>query len=253
MADLIGIFSASHAPPLVRDWEVIECGRREKLARAFAALGDRILALKPDVLVAIGADHWANFFIDNMPAICVGVGAEHDSPPEPWLAAYPHKRMAGAPSLALQVCERLFASGFEPSLSHGMKLDHAFCVPLWRAGLATLPAIVPIVVNAIQPPLPSVSRCYDLGVALAHAIRTSPGNERVVILATGGLSHSVGERDMGRIDEPFDREFLEQLERGGRASVETMLTGERMAAAGNGAAEVRFWVAARSGVQDDPL
>ena len=79
---------------------------------------------------------------------------------------------------------------------------------------------------------------------LASAIKAMPGPLRVVILATGGLSHSVGEPEMGRIDETFDREVLQLFADGAHGPLLAMLTNERMAQAGNGAAELRFWLAA---------
>lgn len=244
MAEIVGIFGASHAPPLVRDWATIESGRKDALAIAFAELGRRIAAAQPDILVVIGADHWANFFLDNMPAICLGVGADHGGPPERWLADYPHTAMRGDPAFAMHVAEALFENGFEPSLSYDLRLDHAFCVPLWRAGIDPLPAILPVVINALQPPLPTIARCFDFGAALARAITDRPDRERVVILASGGLSHSVGEPMMGEVDEAFDREALALFARGDRDAVLAYLTDDRMARAGNGAHELRFWVAA---------
>ena len=246
MAEITGIFGASHAPPLVRDWATIAPGRKDALTVAFAELGRRIAAARPDVLVIIGADHWANFFLDNMPAICLGVGPEHGGPPERWLGDYPHSTMKGAPAFAMDVADALFGSGFEPSLSYDLRLDHAFCVPLWKVGLDPLPAIVPIVINAIQPPLPTVARCFDFGKALARAIVARPGDERVVILASGGLSHSVGEPMMGDVDEVFDREALALFARGDRDAMLAYMTDERLARAGNGAHELRFWVAAHA-------
>ena len=242
MAEIAGIFAASHAPPIVRAWDTIR--QTSGLADAFAELGRRIVTARPDVIVAIGADHWANFFLDNMPAICIGVGAEHGGPPEPWLADYPHQTMAGLAPLGMHLAEAAFRDGFEPSLSYELKLDHAFCVPLWKAGLDPLPPIVPVIINALQPPLPSPSRCLEFGSVLANAIQSMPGQMRVVILASGGLSHSVGEPAMGKIDETFDREALRLFANGESEALLAFLTDERMAQAGNGAAELRFWLAA---------
>ena len=244
MAELAGVFASSHAPPIVRDWNLIETGRRKGLETAFAELGQRIAAARPDAIVAIGADHWVNFSLDNIPALCIGVGAAHGGPPELWLSDYPHKAMRGHPDLADHLARSMFATGFEPSLSHRMRLDHAFCVPLWKSGLDPLPAIVPIVVNAIQEPLPTVARCVAFGAALAAAIASHPEPLRVVVLATGGLSHSVGEPQMGEIDEAFDRECLARFADGDTAALVRFLSDERVARAGNGAAEVRFWAAA---------
>jgi aromatic ring-opening dioxygenase catalytic subunit (LigB family) len=242
MAEVTGIFAASHAPPIVREWEAIRTTSR--LPEAFAALGRRIRESRPDVLVVIGADHWANFFLDNMPAICIGVGETHRGPPERWLANYPHTNMRGCPKLAMHMAAFAFARGFEPAVSYDLELDHAFCVPLWKADLGSLPPVAPIIINALQAPLPTPSRCLDFGAIVADAIEAMPGEMRVAILATGGLSHSVGEPEMGDIDEAFDREVLALLQAGDAAPLLAFLSDARMARAGNGAAEVRLWLAA---------
>ena len=243
MAELVGIFAVSHAPPIVRDWDRIDSGRRARMDSAFAQLGERILAARPDVMVVIGADHWTNFFLNNMPAMCVGVGTDHSGPPEPWLADYPHA-MRGHPALAMHLAHSAFAQGFEPSVSHQLRLDHGFCVPLWKAGVASLPPIVPIIINVMQAPFPTVGRCIGFGQVCADAVRSFSAPLRVVLLASGGMSHSVGEARMGMIDEMFDRDCLEAFAAGGAAPISALLSDQRMAAAGNGAHELRFWAAA---------
>ena len=244
MADLVAILGCPHAPPIARDWDTLKDPTTSGLGAAFAELGRRIATKRPDAILVIGADHWANFFLDNMPGIALGVGSAHDGPPEPWLAGYPHTAMSGHPDLAMHLANMVYAAGFEPSLSYRMKLDHAFCVPLWKTGLDPLPAIVPLVINALQPPLPTMARCLQIGAVLAKAIRSYPADLRVVILASGGLSHSVGEPCMGRVDEMFDHECAALLTHGDPDRLLAFLTDDRVAQAGNGAAELRFWVAA---------
>lgn len=243
MAELVGVYAASHGPMIVRSWDVLTPDCRHKITKSFEELGRRINAARVDVLIVISPDHWVNFFIDNLPAICVGVGETHDGPPEPWLAAFPHKQMAGHAPLAQHLVTHAFASGFEPAVSYKLALDHGFCIPLWKAGISPLPAIVPVVLNTVEPPFPSVRRCFAWGAVLAEAIKSYAGGERVAILATGGLSHSIGEATMGAIDEAFDREYLQHLASGGRDALFDFLD-RRMAAAGNGTAEVRNWLAA---------
>jgi len=243
MAELVGIYAASHGPMIVRKWNALSAECRHTITSAFGELGRRISMARPDVLIVISPDHWVNFFIDNLPSICVGVGETHDGPPEPWLAAFPHKRMAGHAPLAQHIVEHAFARGFEPSVSYKLALDHGFCIPLWKAGVAPLPAIVPVVLNTVEPPFPSVRRCFEWGAVLAEAITGFAGNARVAILATGGLSHSIGEATMGAIDEAFDRECLQHFASGEREALFEFLD-RRMAAAGNGTAEVRNWLAA---------
>ena len=247
MADLVGIYAASHGPLIVRNWDVLPAATRSTLTTAFTELGRRINAARPDVLIVISPDHWVNFFLDNLPSICIGVGDTHAGPPEPWLAAYPHKQMAGHAALAQHMAEHAFSHGFEPAVSYRLALDHGFCIPLWRSALDPMPAILPVIINTVEPPLPSPTRCIALGNAIAAAVKSFPEPLRVALLATGGMSHSIGEPTMGAIDEAFDRECLQHLAAGNSdESRNTLLKflAARLPAAGNGAAEMRNWLTA---------
>jgi 3-O-methylgallate 3,4-dioxygenase len=59
-------------------------------------------------------------------------------------------------------------------------------------------------VNTYYPPAPSAQRCLHFGRTLASLVRQYPGNERIVIAASGGLSHT-------KIDEALDAGFLTAL------------------------------------------
>ncbi|MCC7487687.1 MAG: 2,3-dihydroxyphenylpropionate 1,2-dioxygenase [Burkholderiales bacterium] len=243
MAELAGVFAASHGPLIVRGWDGIPSRWQESLAAGYAELGRRMKAARADALVVISPDHWVNFFIDNLPSICVGVGETHAGPPEPWLKAFPHRTIAGHPALASHIVATALGRDFDPSVSHRLALDHGFCIPLWKAGIDPLPPIVPVTFNDIEPPLPSVKRCYGFGEMLAAAIASCPEPLRVAVLATGGLSHSIGEPTMGRIDEDFDRACIGHFEAGDPAKLIGFLD-EELPNAGNGSAEIRNWVAA---------
>ena len=243
MAELVGAYAACHGPLIVRMWDKLPAGVKDRLNTAFAELGQRIRAARPDVLIVVSPDHWVNFFLDNLPAICIGVGETHEGPPEPWLAACPYKSMRGHTAFAQHLAEYTSANGFEPSISYKLKLDHGFCIPLWKAGLDPLPAIVPVVINTVEPPFPTPARCIEFGARIADAVRAFPGALRVAVLGTGGLSHSIGEATMGAIDEAFDREFVSLLQSGTREALLQFLD-QRLPIAGNGAAEVRNWLVA---------
>ena len=154
MASLVGAYAASHGPLLVREWEALPQDQKQRLERAFAQLGQRIAAARPDALIVVSPDHWSNFFLDNVPAVCIGVGESNEGPPEPWMKGFPHREIPGHPALALHIVREAMSEGFEPSVSHRLKLDHGICIPLWRMGLERLPRIVPMLVNSIEPPLP---------------------------------------------------------------------------------------------------
>ena len=243
MAKLAGVFASSHAPLIVRGWKDVTPAHQQDFNHAFAELGKRIKAAKPDVLVEIAPDHWVNFFIDNLPSICVGMGEEHTGPTEPWMKDCPYKTIAGHPKLASHIVQTALESDFEPSMSYHLTLDHGFCIPLWKAGLDPLPPIVPIIINDLEPPYPSLKRCLQWGAMLRQAIASYPEDIRVAVIATGGLSHSIGEPTMGEIEEEFDHECIELFAAGDERPLVEFLD-ERLPVIGNGAAEIRNWLAA---------
>ena len=245
MAEFAGAFAASHAPLIARDWDRFDETLKAKLTSPFRRLGDRLKAAAPDIIVEIAPDHWSNFFLDNLPAVCIGIGATHDGPPEPFLAGFGHPTLAGEPQFAAHLLETAIASGFEPSVSHRLALDHGFCIPLWRMELDPLPPIVPIVINSLEPPMPTIARCAAWGKLLANAIATYPGDARIAVLASGGLSHSIGEPTMGAIDESFDAGCIRAFQTGGDEAVIGYLE-RTLVTAGNGSHEVRNWVTAHA-------
>jgi len=243
MASLVGAFAASHGPLLVREWDSLPPDQKSRLKKAFEELGQRVKVARPDVLVVVSPDHWSNFFLDNYPAVCLGVGAANEGPPEPWMKAFAHREITGHSGLALHIAEEAMRAGLEPSVSHRLKLDHGSCIPLWRMGLEALPKIVPLLVNSIEPPMPSLRRCYEWGSVLKEAIDTYKEPLRVAILGTGGLSHSIGEPTMGAIHEDFDHETIRLF--GGSSGKSLLEFLEReLPRRGNGSEEVRNWLVA---------
>ena len=242
MADFAGAFASSHGPLLVREWDSVPQSEKLRLEKAFRELGRRVAAARPDVLVTVSPDHWANFSLDNYPAVCIGVGETNEGPPEAWMKAYPHRELRGHPGFAFHLLNESLQHGFEPSQSHRLKLDHGTCIPLWRMELPKVPALVPMLVNSIEPPMPSLARCLEWGKLLRKAIESFPGNLRVGILATGGLSHSIGEKTMGAIHEDFDRETIKLFASSEQSLVKYLE--KELPSRGNGSEEVRNWLVA---------
>jgi hypothetical protein len=77
---------------------------------------------------------------------------------------------------------------------------------------------------------------------LRKAIDSYPGKLRIGVLATGGLSHSIGEKTMGAIHEDFDRETI-RLFAGSEHDLVDFLN-KQLPSRGNGSEEVRNWLVA---------
>jgi Catalytic LigB subunit of aromatic ring-opening dioxygenase len=101
------------------------------------------------------------------------------------------------------------------------------------------------VVNAFAPPMPTLKRCYEIGAFVGACVGRWPGKQRVAVLGTGGLSHWVGPPETGKINEEFDRWFLDRLVAGGIPEIANRYARyeDLEAVAGNGGHEIRDWLA----------
>ena len=98
---------------------------------------------------------------------------------------------------------------------------------------ASIP-VVPVLLNALYPPdQPNPERCLDIGEAIEHAVEAFPGNARVGVVASGGLSHFV-------VDEDLDRTVVQALTERDHAT----LVGLPEAKLNSGSAEIRNWICA---------
>jgi catalytic LigB subunit of aromatic ring-opening dioxygenase len=95
------------------------------------------------------------------------------------------------------------------------------------------PAVVPVFLNTYFPPnQPTPRRCYVLGQAVRKAVESFPGDARVGVLASGGLSHFL-------VDEDFDRAILKALADKDAAFLRTLPRNKLHA----GSSEILNWVA----------
>ena len=71
--------------------------------------------------------------------------------------------------------------------------------------------IVPVEVNTVQHPLPSLKRCLDLGRAVGRAIDAYPRDLKVMVVGTGGLSHQLDGERAGFVNKEFDQLCMDKL------------------------------------------
>jgi protocatechuate 4,5-dioxygenase beta chain/2,3-dihydroxyphenylpropionate 1,2-dioxygenase len=169
-------------------------------------------AARPDVIVGISNDHMTNFFLNNMPAFCVGIADVYPGPPpefEP-ITGVKARRFPGHVELGRAILREAFDSGFDPAFSGELVFDDNFAGPLHFLTPEKEIPLVLILINAAEPPLPSLQRCYQFGAVLRRAIEKQTVAQRVALLGTGGISHWVGTPEMGQINTAFDQKILDQ-------------------------------------------
>ena len=242
MAEIVGIYAASHTPVMLQFPEAIPAEDREEIYAVFRSVGETVAAARPQALVVLSDDHLHNFFLNNLPAICIGAAQRYPAPVEHWLKA--EKRvLPGDADLGAYLLTHALENGFDPAFSLELTLDHGVLTPLELARVRRDIPVVPIFLNCVQPPMPAMRRCHQFGEWLGGALRSYKGLERVAVLATGGISHDVATPRMGMVNERFDREVLRLLEAADAQGVLQHAT-DRVHEAGNGAEEIRMWLAA---------
>jgi aromatic ring-opening dioxygenase catalytic subunit (LigB family) len=237
MGEIVFAAALSHAPGITAySNRAPEPQRR----RFFAALEEARRSLeraRPHVVVVATSDHFTNLFLTAMPAFCIGLAADYTGPVEKWVGLE-QRRFRGAPAFARDLLRVAFDTDLDPAFAERLQIEYSIMTPLhFLTPRLDLP-IVPILQNCQVPPLPSLRRCYTLGGVIREVARQR--SERVAVIGTGGLSHAPGTPEDGRIDEEFDRGFLQLLERrDDRAVLE--LPNARVDAAGYGTWEIRQW------------
>jgi aromatic ring-opening dioxygenase catalytic subunit (LigB family) len=137
--------------------------------------------------------------------------------------------------------ERGLDESVDWAVSESWEADHGIMVPLHKLDPDGRFPMVPVFINCAAPPLPSPRRCYAVGRWLADAVARWDGAKRVAVIATGGLSHSVGTPEQGRIDVAFDERFLDAF-CAGRGEALSAMTDAEISAAGSSTGEVRSWI-----------
>jgi aromatic ring-opening dioxygenase catalytic subunit (LigB family) len=234
---LVGAFAASHAPGITGRPSLPPASESEPIFSAYDKLRGRLEAARPEVLVVVSPEHWANFFLDNMPSFCVGIADEFSGPTDEKFVNIPRQSVRGYARLARALAEGI-AEDVDLSTSQEMAFDHGVVLPLHLLRIE-LP-VIPIIVNCLAGMPAPLHRCYALGVALRRTVDRWP--ERVALLGTGGLSHWPAMPESGQIGIDFDRRFLDAFLNGRIESFLRYPQDKLEAEAGPGGHEIRTWI-----------
>ena len=227
---------------------------RQRIAACAAhieRLAASIAAARLDALIVVGDDQKEQYLEDNLPAFLVycgrtivnGVGDLPAGAPEYWKRARSQyyepdvpREYPAAPELGRHVVEFLTENEFDVSyaahLAKPRGEGHAFGFVHRRLLGANPIPVLPFVVNTYYPPnQPRPRRCYRLGRAVKGAIERFPSEDRIGVLASGGLSHFT-------IDEDLDRGVLNAI----RAGDGEALAAIPPAKLNSGNSEIRNWI-----------
>jgi hypothetical protein len=208
---------------LVAPTQLVE--RQDKARAAAQHLRQVLTATQLEALIVVGDDQNESYLEDCRPAFAIYFGetirnsnVQHEWYRQNLPEWYLQTRQAfqedsasrdypvHAP-LAAHLIESLMDMDFDLAsskcLPEGQGQGHAIAYYHRRVmdGQNPVP-VVPIFLNTYFPPnQPRPHRCYALGQAIRKAVESFPGEARVAVGASGGLSHFL-------VDEEFDRAIL---------------------------------------------
>lgn len=230
-------------------WET----RHAACRTAITELAQVFDAARADVVVIFGNDQREFFSEDNTPGLAIYLGAQIENqrydqeiinkmPPGIGISVDGHippegDCYPGAPELGKYLSEQLVAQGFDiaalqrfPAGNHTIPHAYGF---VYRQLMQDRPiASLPLFINTFYPPnQPTARRCAEFGRAVIRAIQQWSGEQRVALVASGGLSHFV-------IDEALDQVVLDAVRTNDMTALETL--DESLLQSGS--SEIKNWI-----------
>jgi aromatic ring-opening dioxygenase catalytic subunit (LigB family) len=230
----------SHAPGITGRAHMADRMVVEEFFDAYRGMGRELAAASPDALIIVAAEHFANFFMNNMPAFAMGLADSYAGPIEDpeWLGI-PRTTIPGNAALS-QLLIREMMQTVDLAYAEEWKFDHGIMVPLSFLTPRYDLAVVPVNINCQGPPLAPLHRAWALGEALRRAADRVP--ERIALVGTGGISHWPATPDSGKINEPWDREFLRRWQINDKAAMLSYTDETTYREAGQGGFEIRTFI-----------
>jgi 2,3-dihydroxyphenylpropionate 1,2-dioxygenase len=233
----------SHAPGITGRADL--CKNIDKRDEFYAKLNvqrQEIQASGAEALIVMAAEHFANFFMNNMPAFCIGIGEQYSGPIEDpeWLKI-PKTNVPGAPDLGRRLTREVMQT-VDTAYAEEWRFDHGIMVPLHFLTPSYDLPIIPVNINCQGPPLTPLHRAWAFGEAIRRACDAVP--EKVALVGTGGISHWPATPDSGKINEEWDREFLDRLVRQDKEALLSYTDEETYRDGGQGGFEIRTYIAA---------
>ncbi len=230
----------SHAPGITGRANMATPALREPLYAAFGQLREQLRESRPDAIIVVAAEHFANFFMNNMPSFAIGMADQYHGPIEDpaWLRIA-RVVIPGNAALSQRLIQSIMQS-VDVAFAEEWKFDHGIMVPLSFVTPDFDLPVIPVNINCQGPPLAPLHRVWAFGEAVRRAADAVP--ERIALLGTGGISHWPATPDSGRINEPWDRELLDRWVRNDKAALLAYKDAETYREAGQGGFEIRTFI-----------
>ena len=231
----------SHAPGITGRADQADPVVRDAFYEAFDQMRADIVASGAEAIIVIAAEHFANFFMNNMPSFAIGMADFYDGPIEDadWLGIDKFQAPGNR-----DLSQRLIAEVMQTvdvAYAEEWLFDHGIAVPLHFLTPRFDVPVIPVNINCQGPPLTPLRRSWAFGEALRRAADAVP--EKIAIIGTGGISHWPATPDSGKINVEWDLDFMDRWCRNDREALLDYDDLTVYADAGQGGFEIRTFMA----------
>jgi protocatechuate 4,5-dioxygenase beta chain len=253
MGTIVGAFLVPHDPVMYVAPEAPPLEQRDAVHAAFRLCAERLAALRPTTVIIVGCDHYMLFGPHCLPSYVIATG-DIDGPIDQ-LPGLRRSVLQNNEALAEHIADHGWQHGFDWTVARAFTFDHSVAIPqqllvepLRQAGMDV--KTIPVYLACSVDPYIKFQRAAQLGAQIRQAVEAFPGDERVAIIGSGGISHWVGSAQMGRVNESFDREIIGYALSGNLDGLCSLSDQYIVEHGGEGGMEIRTFACAMGAVPD---
>lgn len=217
----------SHAPQIILG-KPSELEEYEEYVELCSNIKRDIAKKDPELIVFVTNDHFDNFFLNNIPAISIGISeANYRVSAKDWGKPEISYEFPSAKVVADELLDTFLDEGIDIAALHHVTMGMDILVPTFFLFPEKEIPVLPIYINDYVNPRPRPKRAHEWGEVLGRFLEKR--EERIVLIGTGGLSHWTGVPGKANaIDEDFDRMLMKLITEGNGQqmadySIETLL------------------------------
>jgi 2'-aminobiphenyl-2,3-diol 1,2-dioxygenase large subunit len=226
----------------------------QEIVDGMKGLGQRMTDAKPDLILVITSDHLYNFDLAHQAPFCIGTADAYEALGD---MGIPQRAFAGHPGFAQGLIR--FAAERDLTIRDADAMldpeplvpDHAVTLPMMFIRPWGRVPVVPLYTGIHLEPYPSPAACLTLGRIIHEFVdKQRPRDERIAVIASGGLSHWLQIPGMGTVAEDYDNDCIETFVAGRCDDFAGASAQEIFERSGNGGLELLNWIAMAATVPD---
>lgn len=252
MAAITGGFLVPHDPVMFVAPDAANEEQASKVWGAYETCAQRLADSGASTVIIVGNDHYMLFGTTCLPKYVIATG--HVDGPLDQLPGLKKGPVENHEALAGHIAAHGDDTGFDWAVARSFTMDHSFGIPykliVQRAeeiSGRTIRAIPVYLASAVDPYI-SKRRACDLGSQIRAAVESFDSDDQVYMIGSGGISHWVGTKETGKVNQDFDRRIIELCCENDMAGLASYTDEQVLEEGGNGAMEIRNFLCAMAAV-----